>query len=283
MLESAERRSEEGRRRLEEVEREWEDDLERRADAEKRTEREKEMWMAQRVELEGKVSELRETVERLVEASGGGDDGELTQVSFGAAFGGGGDEGGMSLMSPTASLASSLMRKKGQSVTDLYVENVRVKNELVKQEAEVRRLEGCLQEVLRDIQERVSVLPCLCTYTRFIDGFTRSCRPPFSKNNAKNTIVWSRPPTSLPTSSLLSLPSAIFNLKPSSIFHPKPSKRLLLSPNSNPTSPIFPYKSSLSLEKSPSEMIPLCSTGRNFLLSLKNLKVTTWRASSLGT
>ncbi|CED83939.1 Uncharacterized conserved coiled-coil protein [Phaffia rhodozyma] len=155
MLESAERRSDEGRRRLEEVEREWEEDLERRSETEKRVEKEKELWAAQRLELESKVSELRDTIERLVEASGGKDDGDRTGGLSGASLDG---DGAMGMMSPTASLANSLMRKKGQSVTDLYVENVRVKNNLVKQEAETRRLEDCLQEVLRDIQERAPLL-----------------------------------------------------------------------------------------------------------------------------
>lgn len=136
LLEAAERRAEEGRKRLEEVEHEWEQDLERRRDAERRAEEERTEWAEERQELIDKATELRETVDRLVDARGGSS-----------------SEG--SLMSPTANLARSLQRG-GQSLGDLYTENVKIKNDLSRQEAETRRLESYLQEVLRDLQERVS-------------------------------------------------------------------------------------------------------------------------------
>lgn len=60
-------------------------------------------------------------------------------------------------MSPSAALAGSLMRKRGVGISELYVENVRTKMELSKQKEETQRLEDSLAELLRDIQERVSV------------------------------------------------------------------------------------------------------------------------------
>jgi len=49
------------------------------------------------------------------------------------------------------------MKNKGQSLSDIYVENVKLKNELGRQEEETKRLEQCLGQVMKDIQERVSV------------------------------------------------------------------------------------------------------------------------------
>lgn len=149
LLDSAERRAEEGRKRLEEVEREWEEDLERRRDGEKRIEEERRDWELARSEYETKVVELRETVETLVEAN---------SASGVASNGRSGFEGGAvgSILSPTAGLANTLMKKKGQSLSDLYVENVRVKGELSRSQLETSRVQELLSEILRDIQEKVS-------------------------------------------------------------------------------------------------------------------------------
>jgi nucleoprotein TPR len=147
LLDSAERRAEEGRKRLEEVEREWEEDLERRREAEKRVEEERRDWERAREEYEKKVGELRETVDTLVEAN----------AASGVA-GGGGFEEGASLLSPMAGLANSLMRKKGQSISDLYVENVRVKSQLTQAQLEKSRLEDMMSDVLRQIQEKAPAL-----------------------------------------------------------------------------------------------------------------------------
>lgn len=150
LAQSAERRAEDARSRLEEVEREWEEDLARRRESDVRTDEERLVWEEQRAELEAKVAELRDTVDRLVESGIAGDADSLPEDSSA-------DQGAM-LVSPSAALAGSLMRKRGMGISELYVENVRTKTELSKQQEETRRLEDSLQELLRDIQERAPLL-----------------------------------------------------------------------------------------------------------------------------
>ena len=96
------------------------------------------------------MAELRDTVDRLVESGIVGDPDALPEDSSA-------DQGAM-LVSPSAALAGSLMRKRGMGISELYVDNVRTKTELSKQQEETRRLEDALQELLRDIRERAPLL-----------------------------------------------------------------------------------------------------------------------------
>jgi nucleoprotein TPR len=150
LAQSAERRAEDARNRLEEVEREWEEDLARRKESDARTDEERLVWEEQRADLDAKVAELRDTVDRLVESGIAGDADSLPEDSSA-------DQGAM-LFSPSAALAGSLMRKRGMGISELYVENVRTKTELSKQQQETRRLEDTLEALLRDIQERAPLL-----------------------------------------------------------------------------------------------------------------------------
>ncbi|KAL7409367.1 hypothetical protein BDY24DRAFT_345368 [Mrakia frigida] len=116
-------------------------------DSEASSAEERKAWEEEKTELQTKVEELRQTAERLADAA--------ASSSSGYAGAGFGDSAG--LLSPTASLATSLMRNKGQSLSDIYVENVKLKNDLGRQEEETKRLEQCLGQVMKDIQERAPV------------------------------------------------------------------------------------------------------------------------------
>lgn len=110
---------------------------------------------------------MRDTVDRLVESGVVGGADNLPEDSEA-------DQGAM-LMSPSAALAGSLMRKRGVGISELYVENVRTKMELSKQKEETQRLEDSLAELLKDIQERVSVSPWpssgLCSHADYLLSF----------------------------------------------------------------------------------------------------------------
>lgn len=146
-LEGAERRAEEARAQLDSMEREREQEQASYRDHEGTLAEERKVWAEEKSELQAKVEELRQTVERLADAA--------ASSSTGYAGAGLGDSVG--LLSPTASLANSLMRNKGQSLSDIYVENVKLKNDLGRQQEETSRLEQCLGQVMKDIQERVSL------------------------------------------------------------------------------------------------------------------------------
>jgi nucleoprotein TPR len=146
LVDLLERRDQEGRRRLEEVEREWEERRTELEEGETRWAEDLERERARGDELERRVEEMRSFAER---------------VTAGGAVAGGEESplGGLPpfTLSPSATLASKL-QKSGRSYTEVYVDYVRVQDELAKERAESKRLGECLAQILGDIEERVSDL-----------------------------------------------------------------------------------------------------------------------------
>lgn len=60
-------------------------------------------------------------------------------------------------LSPTASIASKFQRG-GKSLTELYSDYAKLENEIHREKAERRRLESCLADVVNEIEERAPIL-----------------------------------------------------------------------------------------------------------------------------
>jgi nucleoprotein TPR len=141
-----ERRADDARVRVEEMEAELERVLTRQAEKEDSLRDDVKRAERARNEAEKRVEEMKDVVDRLAMAGapvgmvGGQEEGEGS-----AAYG----------ISPTAALASR-MQKAGRTYTEVYTDYVRLQNDLVKEKAETSRLEGVLTTILADIDERVS-------------------------------------------------------------------------------------------------------------------------------
>ncbi|KAF8340345.1 uncharacterized protein EI90DRAFT_3035253 [Cantharellus anzutake] len=153
LVELMDRRNDESRRRVEEIEREW-DAVLAKASATEDSLREELMKERQRnEELEARLQELRIAGERIGPADGmstpvGGRLITSTPGSSSSPF--------LSL-SPTASLATRL-QKSGRSYTEVYADYIKMGEELTRQKEETRRLETALAQILSDIEERAPLI-----------------------------------------------------------------------------------------------------------------------------
>lgn len=151
-----EKRDEEGRKRLEEVEREWE---QRRGEFDEQ-ERELTDAVARERErgdaLEAKLDETRRVVESLAANGAPGHEGDLSALGIARTPGTPsrfGSPAGLTL-SPAATLASQL-QKTGRGYTEIYSDYIRLQDELTAERAETRRLNECLTEILAEVDQRV--------------------------------------------------------------------------------------------------------------------------------
>ncbi len=141
-----ESRNEDARKRVEEVDDEWEKMVkaadEREAELKFKLEREREKVDA----LEGRVDDLRAVIDKM-------GNGELPLAGDGSRAGTPLMNGSM-VLSPTANLATRF-QKSGRSFTDVYADYVRLQAELAAEKQESGRLGECLAQILADIEERV--------------------------------------------------------------------------------------------------------------------------------
>src|SRR5258708_4568228 len=156
LVELMDRRNEESRRRVEEIEKEWDSVCAKPAANEDSLRGELVKERQRNEGLEVRLQELRVATERIGPADGmstpvGGRLITSTPESAASPF--------LSL-SPTASLATKLQRS-GRSYTEVYADYVKMGEELSKQKEETRRLESALAQILSDIEERVSAI---CTW-----------------------------------------------------------------------------------------------------------------------
>ncbi|KZV92725.1 hypothetical protein EXIGLDRAFT_836242 [Exidia glandulosa HHB12029] len=143
MVAMLERRQEEAQKRVEEVDREWNEMTSRAAQQEDKLRREVDRERARGDDLEKQLEELRVVMNKM-------GSGELPLPEAN------GNGNGFAL-SPTASLASKL-QKSGRSYTEVYTDYVRLQDELARQKQETKRLEDCLAQILADIEERAPLL-----------------------------------------------------------------------------------------------------------------------------
>ncbi|KAL8279842.1 hypothetical protein RQP46_007692 [Phenoliferia psychrophenolica] len=145
VVESLEKREEQRKARLEEVELGVDD--ERRA----RDDREQELVQDLQDERE-RADQLERRCHELVEAV------ERGKANFSGHLDGDSPGGGSSFaLSPEASLAVR-GQKKGRSYAEIYAEYVRMQEDLIKERSESKRLGECLNQILVDIEERAPVL-----------------------------------------------------------------------------------------------------------------------------
>ena len=154
-----ESRNEDARKRVEEVDEEWEKMVkaadEREGELKFKLEREREKVDA----LEGRVDDLRAVIDKI-------GSGELPAGGDGSRAGTPNGHGSM-VLSPTANLASRF-QKSGRSFTDVYADYVRLQAELAAEKQESARLGDCLAQILADIEERVRL--SLFTFIRPFDA-----------------------------------------------------------------------------------------------------------------
>jgi nucleoprotein TPR len=150
-----EERNEEARRRVLEVESEW-DKVINAADEREQALQEKLDLERKKVDaLEERLGNLRTVIDRM--RSGEYAHVELSDVSHVSGTSGSINEvstANGSFFSPTATLASRY-HKSGKGLTEIYSDNVRLQEELALQKQESKRLEDCLAQILSDIEERV--------------------------------------------------------------------------------------------------------------------------------
>lgn len=157
LAELMDRRNEESRRRLEEIEQEWDSMVAKTAETEARLKEELSKERNRGDDLENRLEELRLVTDTMRPMDIGtpgaprastptpGTPGSIGSNSF--------------FLSPAANLAIRL-QKGGRSYTEIYADYVKVNEELIAQKEETRRLESALAQILTDIEERVSLLPC---------------------------------------------------------------------------------------------------------------------------
>jgi nucleoprotein TPR len=157
LAELMDRRNEESRRRLEEIEQEWDSMVAKTTETEARLKEELSKERQRGDDLGNRLEELRlvtDTMRPMEIGTPGaprastpapGTPGSIGSNSF--------------FLSPAANLAIKL-QKGGRSYTEIYADYVKVNEELVAQKEETRRLESALAQILTDIEERVSLLPC---------------------------------------------------------------------------------------------------------------------------
>lgn len=148
------RRYEDSRKKLEEIEAEWDSVLNRAADTEAQLKTELIKERQRGDDLENRIEELR----MVTDTMRGGDFGSpgpgrsSTPIPPGTP---GTSASNSFFLSPAANLAIK-MQKTGRSYTEVYSDFVRTSEELISQKEETRRLESALAQILTDIEERVS-------------------------------------------------------------------------------------------------------------------------------
>jgi nucleoprotein TPR len=147
LAELMDRRNEDSRRRVEEIEREWDTVLSKASATEAQLKDELTKERQRSDDLETRLDQLR--VASAAEMS--------TPGRFGTPGPSIPSTSGF-LLSPTASLATKL-QKSGRSYTEVYADYVKMGDELTKQKEETRRLESALAQILSDIEERVRMFP----------------------------------------------------------------------------------------------------------------------------
>lgn len=156
LAELMDRRNEDSRRRVEEIEREWDTVLAKAAENENKLKDELARERKRGEDLETRLEELRAATERF----GPANDMLSTPGALRFATPGPGTPGVSGspgfILSPTASLATKLQRS-GRSYTEVYADYVKMGDELTKQKEENRRLSSALAQILADIEERVCV------------------------------------------------------------------------------------------------------------------------------
>lgn len=156
------RRYEESRKRLEEIEAEWDGVLNKAADTEAQLKSELAKERQRGDDLENRIEELRMVTDGM-RVPGPGEFGSpgpgrsSTPVPPGTP---GTSASNSFFLSPAANLAIK-MQKTGRSYTEVYSDFVRTSEELISQKEETRRLESALAQILTDIEERVSRLSYL--------------------------------------------------------------------------------------------------------------------------
>ncbi|KAF8318500.1 hypothetical protein DL93DRAFT_2054404 [Clavulina sp. PMI_390] len=147
-----ERRNDESRRRLEEIEQEWDGVLTKAAETEAQLKEDLAKERQRADDLDSRLEELRMVTDvvRGSDMNGGGrasTPGPGTPGTPGSSF----------FLSPAANLAIKL-QKNGRSYTEIYADYVRTSEDLAAQKEETRRLETALAQILTDIEERAPVI-----------------------------------------------------------------------------------------------------------------------------
>lgn len=152
LAELMDRRNDESRRRVEEIEREWDGVVSKATATESKLRDDLDKERKRADDLEQRVEELRFVNETMRHGGAAGEFGTPGRASTPAP----GTPGGANpfFLSPAATLASRL-QKSGRSYTEIYSDFVRVSEELTSQKEESRRLETALTQILTDIEERV--------------------------------------------------------------------------------------------------------------------------------
>ncbi|KZS93210.1 hypothetical protein SISNIDRAFT_104297 [Sistotremastrum niveocremeum HHB9708] len=149
LIELLERRNEQARTRVQEVESEWETMVKTAEERESSLVADLERQKKRGDQLEAVVEELRAEKERAAE-------GELALLNEETTPGVNRDRGFFTL-SPAAGVAARL-QKSGKTFTEVYTDYVRIQGELAGSQSEARRLQDLLSQVLADIEERSPVL-----------------------------------------------------------------------------------------------------------------------------
>lgn len=146
LIELLERRNEQARSRVQEVETEWETMVKTAEDRESTLVAEVERQKNRADQLEAVVEELRVEKERVA-------DGELALLREETTPQ---RDRGFFTLSPAAGVAARL-QKSGKTFTEVYTDYVRIQGELAGSQSEARRLQDLLSQVLADIEERVGL------------------------------------------------------------------------------------------------------------------------------
>ena len=154
LIELLERRNDQSRARLEEVEKEWEQMVHAAQEREERLSVETESQRSRADRLQRVVEELQANqgtnIDQTILAFEDSGDTSFPPLREQTAFG----------LSPAAGVAAKL-QKSGKSFTEVYAEYVRLQEDLVWSRSEERRVKELLSQVLADIEERVSDLHVL--------------------------------------------------------------------------------------------------------------------------
>lgn len=146
LIELLERRNEQARSRVQEVETEWETMVKTAEERESHLLADLDRQKVRGDRLEAVVEELRAEKERAAE-------GDLALLHEETTPGASRDRGFFTL-SPAAGVAARL-QKSGKTFTEVYTDYVRIQGELAGSQSEARRLQDLLSQVLADIEERV--------------------------------------------------------------------------------------------------------------------------------
>ncbi|KAH7096803.1 hypothetical protein BKA62DRAFT_833732 [Auriculariales sp. MPI-PUGE-AT-0066] len=143
MVDMLERRHEDTRAHVSEVDREWVNESAKNAAKEEVLRRDAERERMRADELEKELDSLRALVDHHAQAQPTSE----TTNGHGHGF----------TLSPTATLAAKL-QKTGRTYTEVYADFIRLQDELGRQRSENARLEECMAQILGDIEERAPLL-----------------------------------------------------------------------------------------------------------------------------